>query len=201
MDPRQWCCSTGAAARPPCRPPRPRSGWAARRVTRCATCGRTPLAVPGRRSARPCRRTGGHVRRLRRRHPPPSGGTSVLRGVGSNRCLDVPNGNETNGTLPIIWDCHASTNQQWTRTGAGELRTAGGKCLDVYDNGTANGTVVEIWDCNGQANQQWRLNSDGSLLAVGADRCLDVIGNATANGSAVAIWDCNGGNNQKWRTT
>lgn len=132
--------------------------------------------------------------------PPPGGGTSVLRGVGSNRCLDVPNGTETNGTLPIIWECHAATNQQWTRTSAGELRTAGGKCLDVYDNGTANGTVVEIWDCNGQANQQWRLNSDGSLLAVGAGRCLDVIGNATANGSAVAIWDCNGGNNQRWRT-
>ncbi|MFE9192879.1 ricin-type beta-trefoil lectin domain protein [Micromonospora sp. NPDC007208] len=133
--------------------------------------------------------------------PPPGGGTSVLRGVGSNRCLDVPNGDETNGTLPVIWDCHAAANQQWTRTGAGELRTAGGKCLDVYDNRTANGTAVEVWDCNGQANQQWRLNSDGSILAVGAGRCLDVIGNATANGSTVAIWDCNGGNNQKWRTS
>ncbi|HEU5384070.1 MAG TPA: arabinofuranosidase catalytic domain-containing protein, partial [Ktedonobacteraceae bacterium] len=32
--------------------------------------------------------------------------TGVLRGAGSNRCLDVPNNATTNGTLLEIWDCN-----------------------------------------------------------------------------------------------
>src|SRR5579884_1310809 len=42
------------------------------------------------------------------------GTTSILRGVGSNRCLDVPGWNTANGTLLEIWDCNSNANQQWT---------------------------------------------------------------------------------------
>jgi endo-1,4-beta-xylanase len=130
--------------------------------------------------------------------PPPSGSTSALRGVGSNRCLDVTGVSQTNGTQVEIWDCNGQSNQQWTSTSSGELRVYGNKCLDVYGAGTANGTSVIIWDCNGQSNQQWRLNSDGSITAVGANKCLDVSGAGTANGTKVQIWDCNGQSNQRW---
>ncbi len=45
-----------------------------------------------------------------------SGGTAgVLRGVGSNRCLDVPGTATANGTLLEIWDCNGGSNQKWTR--------------------------------------------------------------------------------------
>ena len=67
-----------------------------------------------------------------------------------------------------IWDCNGQSNQQWTSTGAGELRVYGSKCLDVNGAGTADGTAVIIWDCNGQNNQKWRLNADGTVTAVGA---------------------------------
>ncbi|ETK32919.1 lectin [Microbispora sp. ATCC PTA-5024] len=124
--------------------------------------------------------------------------TSALRGVGSGRCLDVPNASQSNGTQLAIWDCNGQTNQQWTSTSAGELRVYGNKCLDVNGAGTADGTSVIIWDCNGQNNQKWRLNSDGSITAVGANKCLDVSGAGTANGTKVQIWTCNGAANQKW---
>ncbi|WP_231618763.1 RICIN domain-containing protein [Nonomuraea sp. SBT364] len=126
----------------------------------------------------------------------PSGGTSALRGVGSNRCLDVNGASQANGAPAQLWDCHGQANQQWTSTGAGELRVYGGKCLDVNGAGTADGTAVIIWDCNGQNNQKWRLNSDGTITAVGANKCLDVGG--TANGTRARIWTCNGAANQKW---
>ncbi|MEO3796026.1 ThuA domain-containing protein [Nonomuraea sp. B10E15] len=124
------------------------------------------------------------------------GGTSVLRGAGSNRCLDVSGASRANGAQAQIWDCHGQANQQWTSTSAGELRVYGGKCLDVNGAGTADGTAVIIWDCNGQDNQKWRVNADGSITAVGANKCLDVSG--TANGTRARIWACTGGANQRW---
>ncbi|MEV0352373.1 endo-1,4-beta-xylanase [Nonomuraea sp. NPDC050680] len=130
--------------------------------------------------------------------PPPSGSTSALKGVGSGRCLDVSGASQTNGAQTQIWDCNGQSNQQWTATSAGELRTSGGKCLDVNGAGTADGTAVIIWDCNGQNNQKWRLNADGTITAVGANKCLDVSGAGTANGTKAQIWTCNGQNNQKW---
>ncbi|HEU5384069.1 MAG TPA: ricin-type beta-trefoil lectin domain protein [Ktedonobacteraceae bacterium] len=127
------------------------------------------------------------------------GGTAgVLRGVSSNRCLDVPGQATTNGTLLEIWDCNGGANQQWTALSNGELQVYGNKCLDVPNHATAAGTRVEIWDCNGGANQQWTLNADGTVVGRESGLCLDVTGAGTANGTVVEIWTCNGGSNQKW---
>ncbi|MFL6078154.1 MAG: RICIN domain-containing protein [Mycobacteriales bacterium] len=132
-----------------------------------------------------------------------SGATGVLRGAGSNRCLDVPNASQTDGTLLQIWDCGGAASQQWTLTSTGQLTVYGSpsqttKCLDVPGHATAAGTRVQIWTCNGGTNQQWRLNSDGTVTGVESGLCLDVTGAATANGTAVEIWTCNGGSNQRW---
>jgi hypothetical protein len=127
--------------------------------------------------------------------PPPG---SALRNTNANRCLDVPNLSQTNGTQVALWDCNGGSNQQWALTGAKELRVYGNKCLDDEANGTANGTRAIIWDCNGQTNQQWNLNSDGSITNVRSGLCLDAAGYGTANGTLVQLWQCTGATNQKW---
>jgi hypothetical protein len=129
-----------------------------------------------------------------------SGGSTggVLRGVGSQRCLDVPGAATTNGTLLQIWDCNGGANQQWTALSNGELQVYGNKCLDVPNHATAAGTRVEIWDCNGGANQQWTLHTNGTVVGRESGLCLDVTGAGTANGTAVELWTCNGGSNQQW---
>jgi alpha-galactosidase len=124
--------------------------------------------------------------------------TSVLRGTGSNRCLDVPDNGTGNGLRVEIWDCNGGANQRWTLTSGGQLLVYGTKCLDAYNNQTSAGTAVEIWDCNGGANQLWRLNSDGTITGVQSGLCLDVTGAATGNGTLVELWSCNGGSNQRW---
>ncbi|MFB9236697.1 ricin-type beta-trefoil lectin domain protein [Plantactinospora siamensis] len=129
---------------------------------------------------------------------PTDGGTSILRGAGSNRCLDVPGWSTTNGVQLHIWDCNGGGNQSWTLTAARELRVYGNKCLDVAGAATTPGTKVEIWDCNGGTNQQWTLNGDGTITGVGSGLCLDVKDGGTANGSLVDIWTCTGGANQRW---
>jgi hypothetical protein len=126
------------------------------------------------------------------------GSSGVLRGVGSGRCLDVPNATQTDGTLLTIWDCNGGPNQQWTLTTGGALTVYGNKCLDVPGHATAPGTRVEIWTCNGGANQQWRINADGTVVGTESGLCLEVTGGATGNSSPVEIWTCSGGSNQKW---
>ncbi|MGW1290166.1 non-reducing end alpha-L-arabinofuranosidase family hydrolase, partial [Streptomyces sp. NPDC002586] len=131
-------------------------------------------------------------------NPAQAATSGALRGVGSGRCLDVPNASQTDGTYPQIWDCSGGTNQQWTWTDSNQLTVYGNKCLDVPDHATAAGTQVQIWTCSGGANQQWRVNSDGTIVGVESGLCLDVTGAGTANGTAVELWTCNGGSNQKW---
>jgi hypothetical protein len=130
--------------------------------------------------------------------PAQAASSGALRGVGSGRCLDVPNSSQADGTYLQIWDCSGGTNQQWTLTDNGQLTVYGNKCLDVPGHATAAGTRVQIWTCSGGANQQWRVNSDGTVVGVESGLCLDVTGSGTANGTAVEIWTCNGGSNQKW---
>ncbi|HKT05476.1 MAG TPA: ricin-type beta-trefoil lectin domain protein [Rugosimonospora sp.] len=125
-------------------------------------------------------------------------GTSILRGVGSNRCLDVPNSSTTDGATVDIWDCTGGGNQSWTLTAGRQLMVYGSKCLDVANQSTAAGATVQIWTCNSGANQQWSLNADGTVTGVQSGLCLDVTSAATANGSAVKLWTCNGGSNQQW---
>ncbi|MFG2129715.1 endo-1,4-beta-xylanase [Streptomyces sp. NPDC048751] len=131
--------------------------------------------------------------------PPPSGGGGQIKGVGSGRCVDVPNSSQTDGTQVQLWDCNNATNQQWTSTSAGELRVYGNKCLDAA--GTGNGAKVQIYSCWGGANQQWRLNSDGSIVGVQSGLCLDAVGNGTANGTQLQLYSCSNGNNQRWTRT
>ncbi len=128
-----------------------------------------------------------------------SGGTTaIVRGVGSNRCLDVPNSSTTNGVQMDIWDCNGGSNQSWTQTSSNELQVYGNKCLDVASGSTSPGAKVELWDCNGGTNQQWTINSNGTITGVGSGLCLDVVSAGTANGSLIDIWTCNGGSNQRW---
>ncbi|WP_053717745.1 ricin-type beta-trefoil lectin domain protein [Saccharothrix sp. NRRL B-16348] len=127
--------------------------------------------------------------------PTPTGG--VLRGAGSNRCLDVPGASRDNGTAPTLWDCNGGANQQWAHTAARELRVYGAKCLDADGAGTAARLIIR--DCDGGTDQKWTFQSNGTVTNDQSGLCLDVTGEATANGSAVGFWHCNGKPNQVWR--
>ncbi|NYV73782.1 endo-1,4-beta-xylanase [Streptomyces sp. UH6] len=131
--------------------------------------------------------------------PTSPSGAGPVRGVGSGRCLDVPNASTTDGTQVQLWDCNNGTNQQWTYTSAGELRVYGNKCLDA--GGTGNGTKVQIYSCWGGDNQKWRLNSDGSIVGVQSGLCLDAVGAGTGNGTLIQLYSCSNGANQRWTRT
>ena len=103
-----------------------------------------------------------------------------------------PASTQTNGTQVQIWDCNGQANQQWTSTGAGELRVYGGKCLDASAQGTAAGTKVQIWDCNGGPTSSGTSTPTAPSPRVGANKCLDVPNHSTANGVKLQVWTCTG---------
>lgn len=127
------------------------------------------------------------------------GGSGQLKGVGSGRCVDVPNSSTSDGTAVQLYDCHSATNQQWELTSAGELKVYGNKCLDAA--GSANGAKVQIYGCWGGDNQKWQLNSDGSIVGVQSGLCLDAVGAGTANGTQIQLYSCSNGSNQRWTRT
>ena len=127
---------------------------------------------------------------------------SIVKGVGSGRCLDVIGQGTAPATGVNIYDCNGQANQAWTFTAAGELRVYDAPmCLDVAGQSTAAGAKAQIYTCNGQSNQKWKINADGTITGVQSGLCLDVTGAATANSTLVAMWTCNGGSNQKWTTS
>ncbi|MEV4773334.1 ricin-type beta-trefoil lectin domain protein [Micromonospora humida] len=129
--------------------------------------------------------------------PPPANGQQIL-GAQSNRCVDVPNSTQNNGTQVQLWDCGTATGQRFTYTSGRQLQVYGNKCLDANGAGTSNGTTVIIWDCNGQPNQQWNVNSNGTITGQQSGLCLDANAAGTANGTKLILWSCNGGSNQRW---
>jgi mannan endo-1,4-beta-mannosidase len=127
---------------------------------------------------------------------PPPARVGAITGIGG-KCVDVASSGTANGTAVQLWDCNASSAQQWT---VGHDRTvrAMGKCLDVTGQGTANGTLIQIWDCNGTGAQQWEALSGGRLRNPQSGRVLDVPAGNTANGTRLQIWDANTNAWQVW---
>jgi hypothetical protein len=72
------------------------------------------------------------------------GGTAIVS-TPANRCVDVPNASQANGTQVALWDCNGGANQRWSVNSNGTITNqAGGLCLDAEAGGTANGTASVV---------------------------------------------------------
>jgi Ricin-type beta-trefoil lectin domain/Cellulase (glycosyl hydrolase family 5) len=124
-------------------------------------------------------------------------GTTELRNVYYNQCLDVPGSSQANGVQLQVHGCLNGGNQQWTRQANGEITVYNGAtCLEASGAGTTNGTKVVIDSCTGSTSQQWLFFSDGTIRGVASHLCLDADLGSPQN---LQLWSCGGGNNQKWR--
>ncbi|MDC2947358.1 RICIN domain-containing protein [Streptomyces heilongjiangensis] len=120
-----------------------------------------------------------------------------LRSHLSGRCVDVPDGDFSDGKALWAWDCNGSPAQKWQFASDGTIRIQG-KCLDVAGANYNDGTVIQIAWCNGNAAQQFVLNSAHDLVNTVVGKCVDIRDNNRGNGAPLQLWTCNGGDNQKW---
>ncbi|KAG7087971.1 hypothetical protein E1B28_012011 [Marasmius oreades] len=88
----------------------------------------------------------------------------ILSTYGGTKCLDLRNGDSTNGNGLQIWSCDSSNvNQVWRVEGlipkiSPRIDRDGNKCMDIKDGNVSPGADIQIWDCdpNGTSvNQRW----------------------------------------------
>jgi streptogrisin C len=125
------------------------------------------------------------------------GGSSVVSNW-NNRCIDVPNGNFSDGVLVQMWGCNNTPAQKWNFVN-GTLQTSNNKCLDVPWGSTASGVILQIVGCNGNPAQQFVLSAAGDLVNPQANKCVDIKDWNGNDGAQLQLWDCAGTANQKWR--
>ncbi|CAM5277425.1 Extracellular exo-alpha-L-arabinofuranosidase OS=Streptomyces griseorubiginosus OX=67304 GN=abfB_6 PE=3 SV=1 [Streptomyces griseorubiginosus] len=129
---------------------------------------------------------------------PPAPPGEVLRGVGSNRCVDVPGFSTTNNTQLDLWDCNGGGNQTWNWDANKQLTVYGNKCMTLGGTGASAGDPVVISDCTGAAAQQWNVNADLSVTSVANPALCLGRGRSGHRTTSVHVWYCNGGSNQQW---
>ncbi|KAJ7192229.1 ricin B lectin domain-containing protein [Mycena pura] len=79
--------------------------------------------------------------------------------VFGDKCIDVTNGVNADGTKLQIWTCaNQNTNQMWVSRTDGTFQWSGtDKCIDLTDGKITDGNVLQIWTCtNGDTNQGWK---------------------------------------------
>jgi streptogrisin C len=128
------------------------------------------------------------------------GGSSASSLVSSlnNKCIDVPNGDFSDGVRLRMWGCNGSAAQSFAFVN-GTLQTSNNKCMDVAWGSTANGAVIQIVNCSGNPAQQFVLSAAGDLVNPQANKCVDIDGWNANDDAKLILWDCTGGANQKWR--
>ena len=116
-----------------------------------------------------------------------------------DKCLDVLDGDTSNGANVQLYDCNGNENQSWTYDASTtEIKGLEDKCLDVEHASTDNGANIQLYDCNGGDGQKWNYDaSTGEIKGIG-DHCVDVAHSTPENGNNIHMWDCHGGANQKW---
>ncbi|WP_067497366.1 glycoside hydrolase family 16 protein [Actinoplanes sp. TFC3] len=129
--------------------------------------------------------------------PPPASGATMLQSNFSGRCIDIPNGVPTAGSVLQQWDCNGTDAQKWAFQSDGTLR-AMGKCMDPAGGALANGTPIQLADCNGNAVQRFTLTAARTLQNVSSGRCVDIKDWNGSNGAKLQLWDCAGTSNQIW---
>ncbi|HEY2516358.1 MAG TPA: ricin-type beta-trefoil lectin domain protein [Polyangiaceae bacterium] len=121
-------------------------------------------------------------------------------------CLDLPNGNTTNGTKLQIWSCDGDgVNQTWYMDPGGAIHFGAdaSKCLDLPNGSQVNNARLQIWDCdNGSSqDQQWAYGASGTLQKITsgvAGKCVELLNGSANNGNVVQLYDCNGTSGQTW---
>jgi tetratricopeptide (TPR) repeat protein len=128
-------------------------------------------------------------------------GTGKMLVSGMNgKCVDVPEGKFSQGTMLHMWDCvPGHQNQTFELTPDHAIKVAD-LCMNGYGTAAGNGVpgdVVGLGRCNGMVHQQWRY--EGGLIKGKNGLCLDVAGANTNNGAALILWNCvAGAPNQQW---
>ncbi|RYZ53273.1 MAG: hypothetical protein EOP07_18115 [Proteobacteria bacterium] len=138
-------------------------------------------------------------------------GKYLIQGVGSKRCLDVPEGKSENDLQLQIWDCNsASPNQTMTiefvEQNYYRIITANKKNLEGKKDNLIPGSPLQQGTPTSLTHQQFSFEKSASssnylIKLRGLDLVIDVPGSQTANGARIQLAPAKSQNNQEWILT
>lgn len=135
--------------------------------------------------------------------PAPSPATGYqIQSLESHLCMDLKDGDTSNGAHLWTVECTGGENQQWSfHNGQLVYMPDTSKCVDLLGGYTKNGNKLGLWDCLGNDSQQWGFDPEqgtiylASSAASDATKCMMIGTGPTAN---ILIWDCNGHTQEFW---
>ena len=123
----------------------------------------------------------------------------MIRSNDNSHCIDLPQGDTTNGARTILSVCDVvESSQQWLIGDNGQVHPSldQAKCLKVSE--FAAGTPIEIDDCDvNDSSQFWTFMSNGEIRSQQRSYyCID----ANEAGSELTLWACDNSSDQYWTT-
>lgn len=131
---------------------------------------------------------------------PPHRGFNI-GGQPSKRCVDIPGGSTSSGTVVTLYDCNGAGNQNWSYNAARKSINSQlpNLCLGLQNESTAMGARVVSQSCDtNNPRQRWTITSNLTVVNDSTGYCLDANGGGVANGTQLLIWACGGQANQRW---
>lgn len=129
--------------------------------------------------------------------------------LNTNKVLDIPGGNLSNGTNLQIYDSNGTNAQKWqfSYLGNGIYKIVSlkdlTKSLDVLAGSVKSGSSLDLYDYNGTYAQEWLLKDAGDgyyyIVSNSGGLVLDVYGASTQNKTKVWMYEFNGTDAQKFR--
>lgn len=131
--------------------------------------------------------------------PPIENGRYLIQGVGSKRCLDVPDGSATNGTRLQVWDCSDTNPNQiltveWVADQkAYRILASTGKQLSVTKGAIASENPLVVNEAVNGAHNLWVFEISGNdvtyrIRLKDKDLVFDIVARATEKGSPLQIY-------------
>ncbi|KAJ7278048.1 ricin B lectin domain-containing protein [Mycena rebaudengoi] len=79
-----------------------------------------------------------------------------------DKCIDVPNGANADGTTLQIWTCTGGPNQKFISTIDRKFKWAGSnKCIDLTGGRIVDGTALQLFTCDDtNSNQHWTSSAN-----------------------------------------
>lgn len=112
--------------------------------------------------------------------------------TGDGLCLDLRDGEATDGRGVDVDDCKGTSPQRWQLNADGTL-----EALDMCAS-VAGGGTVELASCDGRTTAVWKLFDNGTLISTASGLCLTDPSAGARPGSRVIVTICAGGSNQRW---
>jgi hypothetical protein len=126
--------------------------------------------------------------------------TTILIGH-SQKCLDVPNGDQADNVPINQYQCDNSQEQQFSFKNIGNgyyniISASTGKCIDVPNGSTEDYVGINQYQCDNSAEQAFSLELVGNgyykIIASHSGKCLNVPSGSTDENIQIQQLSCDG---------